>query len=152
MNPRGRIEAIIDNADLHSVICDATTAGISPGLERQLPADDEIPSGLPDVARGDHEVAYLMYTSGSTGTPKGVLISHDSILGFVRNVQTLFGLEPADRVLGYASCGFDVSIFEMFVRDAAEHAGRPAVPGGAPDHGDRPAAVGDEAARPGPAG
>jgi len=35
-------------------------------------------------------------------------------LGFVRHVQTLFGLAPADRVLGYASCGFDVSIFEMF--------------------------------------
>jgi amino acid adenylation domain-containing protein len=114
MNPRGRIEAIIDDADLHSVVCDPTTAGISPALERRLPADGEIPTGMPDVARGEDAVAYLMYTSGSTGTPKGVLISHNSILGFTRNVQTLFGLVPADRFLGYASCGFDVSIFEMF--------------------------------------
>ncbi len=114
MNPRGRIEAIIDDADLHSVVCDATTAGISPALEYRLPADGDAPAGLPEVAHGEDTVAYLMYTSGSTGKPKGVLISHDSILGFIRNVQTLFGLTSADRFLGYASCGFDVSIFEMF--------------------------------------
>ncbi|WP_328345310.1 non-ribosomal peptide synthetase [Micromonospora sp. NBC_00421] len=114
MNPRGRIEAIINDADLLQVICDATTAGISPALERRLPADAEPPAGRPEVARGEDATAYLMYTSGSTGTPKGVLISHDNILGFIRNVRTLFELSPDDRVLGYASCGFDVSIFEMF--------------------------------------
>lgn len=114
MNPRGRIEAIIDNADLDRVICDSTTAGISPALECQLPADVRVPPDMPEVSRGQDAVAYLMYTSGSTGTPKGVLISHNNILGFIQNVQTLFGLVPEDRVLGYASCGFDVSIFEMF--------------------------------------
>lgn len=114
MNPRGRIEAIIDNAELYRVICDPTTAGIAPALECQLPADVRIPPDMPEVARGEDAVAYLMYTSGSTGTPKGVLISHNNVLGFIRNVRTLFGLVPEDRVLGYASCGFDVSIFEMF--------------------------------------
>ncbi|MEU4745236.1 condensation domain-containing protein, partial [Actinosynnema sp. NPDC023658] len=114
MNPSGRIEAIIDNADLHSVICDSTTAGISPALERRLPDGGEVPRDVPEVVPGEDAVAYLMYTSGSSGTPKGVLISHNNILGFIRNVQALFELDPQDRVLGYASCGFDVSIFEMF--------------------------------------
>jgi len=49
MNPRGRIEAIIGNADLYRVICDPTTAGISPALEWQLPADVEIAPDPPDV-------------------------------------------------------------------------------------------------------
>jgi amino acid adenylation domain-containing protein len=114
MNPRGRIEAIIDNADLYRVVCDSTTAGIAPALECPLPAEVELAPDLPDIAPGEDGVAYLMYTSGSTGTPKGVLISHNNILGFIRNVRTLFELGPEDRVLGYASCGFDVSIFEMF--------------------------------------
>jgi amino acid adenylation domain-containing protein len=114
MNPSGRIEAIIDNADLHSLVCDSTTAGLSPALELRLPSDVPVPQVMPDVSAGEDAIAYLMYTSGSSGTPKGVLISHNNILGFIRNVQTLFELVPEDRVLGYASCGFDVSIFEMF--------------------------------------
>lgn len=66
--------------------------------------------------KGPHhsEPAYLMYTSGSTGAPKGVLISHSSTVNFVQNTVDLFDLTPNDRVLGYASVGFDVSIFEMF--------------------------------------
>ncbi|MFH8217695.1 amino acid adenylation domain-containing protein [Streptomyces sp. NPDC018057] len=114
MNPPGRIEAIIDNAELRRVVCDATTAGIAPALESPLPAGLPDATNTPGAAPGGDAIAYLMYTSGSTGTPKGVLVSHDNILGFIRNVRTLFDLTPEDRFLGYASCGFDVSVFEMF--------------------------------------
>jgi amino acid adenylation domain-containing protein len=114
MNPPGRIESIITNAALDRVVCDATTAGIAPALEFRLPADLPDPARAPGTPAGKDAVAYLMHTSGSTGTPKGVLISHDNILGFIENVRTLFGLTPEDRFLGYASCGFDVSVFEMF--------------------------------------
>ncbi|WP_128978929.1 non-ribosomal peptide synthetase [Streptomyces roseicoloratus] len=114
MNPPGRIETIIRDAAVQRVVCDATTAGVAPGLEFRLPADLPDAAAGPEAVPGEGATAYLMYTSGSTGTPKGVLISHDSILGFVRNVRTLFELAPEDRFLGYASCGFDVSVFEMF--------------------------------------
>jgi amino acid adenylation domain-containing protein len=114
MNPPSRIESIINNAALQRVVCDATTAGIAPTLEFRLPADLPDATRAPDATPGKDAVAYLMHTSGSTGTPKGVLISHDNILGFIQNVRTLFDLTPEDRFLGYASCGFDVSVFEMF--------------------------------------
>ena len=114
MNPPGRIETIISNAALERVVCDATTAGIAPALEFRLPAELPEPVQAAAVAPGEDAAAYLMHTSGSTGTPKGVLISHDNILGFIRNVRTLFDLTAEDRFLGYASCGFDVSVFEMF--------------------------------------
>lgn len=132
MNPPGRIESIIGNAALQRVVCDATTVGVAPGLEFPLPAD--LPeataatdttdatdatdatgaASAPEAVAGGDATAYLMHTSGSTGTPKGVLVTHDNILGFIRNVRTLFELTPEDRFLGYASCGFDVSVFEMF--------------------------------------
>ncbi len=114
MNPPGRIESIVGNAGLRSVVCDATTAGVAPALEFRLPPDLPDAAPAPAESPGKDAVAYLMHTSGSTGTPKGVLITHDNILGFIRNVRTLFELTPEDRFLGYASCGFDVSVFEMF--------------------------------------
>ncbi|MEE4545842.1 amino acid adenylation domain-containing protein [Streptomyces sp. V4-01] len=114
MNPQSRIESIIGNAALERVVCDETTAGIAPALEFRLPADLADPAQPAQPAPGKDDVAYLMHTSGSSGTPKGVLISHDNILGFIRNVRTLFDLTEQDRFLGYASCGFDVSVFEMF--------------------------------------
>ncbi|WP_406087178.1 non-ribosomal peptide synthetase [Kitasatospora purpeofusca] len=118
MNPPGRIASILDGAAPKLVVRDATTAGVAPALEfplsARLPAAD--PAELPVLAEapGGSAVAYLMHTSGSTGTPKGVLVTHDNILAFIRNVRTLFDLTPEDRFLGYASCGFDVSVFEMF--------------------------------------
>ncbi|MCI0386743.1 AMP-binding protein [Streptomyces sp. CNQ085] len=114
MNPPGRIATIIENAAVQRVICDATTAGVAPALEFRLPADLSDATDDAEAVPGGDTVAYLMYTLGSTGTPKGVLISHDSILGFIQNIRTLFERTPQDRFLGYASCGFDVSVFEVF--------------------------------------
>ncbi|ADB33172.1 amino acid adenylation domain protein [Kribbella flavida DSM 17836] len=73
---------------------------------------DTVSAEDPGCASGD--LAYVMYTSGSTGTPKGVQISHRAVVHFVAAVSDLFGLTPADRVLGYAAPTFDVSVFETF--------------------------------------
>ncbi|MGC5033782.1 non-ribosomal peptide synthetase [Micromonospora sp. DT229] len=72
------------------------------------------PPTAPAPAADPSDLAYVLYTSGSTGTPKGVLIEHRSVVNFIGSAQRLFELTPADRVLGYASYTFDVSVFEMF--------------------------------------
>jgi amino acid adenylation domain-containing protein len=81
---------------------------------------DEIlraPRSEPDcklgVTVGGGELAYLMYTSGSTGRPKGVEIEHAGVVQLLRAQQSVLGVGPGDRVLQFASLGFDASIAEM---------------------------------------
>ncbi|HEU5129210.1 MAG TPA: amino acid adenylation domain-containing protein [Glycomyces sp.] len=74
-------------------------------------ADDADP---PRAAAAGRDPAYALYTSGSTGMPKGVLVSHRSVRNFIDAVTEMFALTERDRILGYAACTYDVSIFEMF--------------------------------------
>jgi amino acid adenylation domain-containing protein len=59
-------------------------------------------------------LAYVLYTSGSAGTPKGVMVEHRNVVNFIRNQIAACELAPADRVLQFASFGFDSSVAEIF--------------------------------------
>ena len=43
-----------------------------------------------------------------------MLIEQHSVVSFIGSCRELFELTPADRVLGFASLNFDVSVFEIF--------------------------------------
>lgn len=58
--------------------------------------------------------AYRIYTSGSTGTPKGVVISHGSLTSFASATATAYEIQPGERMLQFASPGFDISVEEIF--------------------------------------
>jgi amino acid adenylation domain-containing protein len=73
-----------------------------------------LPGHNPPLAARPGDVAYVIYTSGSTGKPKGVLLEHRGVVNFIDSTRELFELTPADRVLGFASATFDVSVFETF--------------------------------------
>ncbi|HEX7240013.1 MAG TPA: amino acid adenylation domain-containing protein, partial [Longimicrobiaceae bacterium] len=59
-------------------------------------------------------LAYVIYTSGSTGRPKGVAVPHSAVVAFATDMVERLGLGAGDRVLQFASPGFDVVVEELF--------------------------------------
>ncbi|MFR9754996.1 non-ribosomal peptide synthetase [Streptomyces sp. TR06-5] len=120
-HPAGRVAEITADADLHTVLAHAevgkavseVTAPVVT-LDAVLAELAAMPAQNPPLAAGPGDVAYVIYTSGSTGKPKGVLLEHRGVVNFIDTTRDLFDLTPADRVLGFASATFDVSVFETF--------------------------------------
>jgi amino acid adenylation domain-containing protein len=66
---------------------------------------------VPDLTSA--HLAYVIYTSGSTGAPKGVMVPHRGLSNMAAAQVRCFGIQPASRVLQFASAGFDASIWDI---------------------------------------
>ncbi|MCH0567041.1 non-ribosomal peptide synthetase [Streptomyces sp. MUM 2J] len=82
-----------------------------PVIHLDAPAEpvDPVPGGEPDA----DTLAYVIYTSGSTGVPKGVALPHRGLSNMIEGQRDLVRPTTGDRVLQFASFGFDASILEM---------------------------------------
>ena len=69
----------------------------------------------PVTAVHPNNLAYIIYTSGSTGLPKGVLIEHQGLANLVEMELRTFQPQPGDRVLQFASFGFDASVWDLIM-------------------------------------
>ncbi len=120
--PEERLRFILNDAAISVVV----TSNIA---ERQLPQSEGLRRVLLDTdwvsilceseANLEHEIqgqhlAYILYSSGSTGFPKGVMVSHESLVNYVETARRDFSFCAEDRVLQFASIGFDVSAEEIF--------------------------------------
>ncbi|MFD4553508.1 amino acid adenylation domain-containing protein [Streptomyces sp. NPDC058469] len=120
-HPSGRVAEIAADAGVRVVIAHAEAGRTVSEVDAPVVTLDDVrgelaalPDHNPPLAAQPGDVAYVIYTSGSTGKPKGVLLEHRGVVNFIDSTQDLFDLTPADRVLGFASVTFDVSVFETF--------------------------------------
>ena len=62
----------------------------------------------------DVDPLYINFTSGSTGTPKGVAVCHRSVIDFVPQFDSVFGIGQDDRIGNQAPFDFDVSVKDIY--------------------------------------
>lgn len=114
--PAARRAALLADAGARHVLTQSWLhlAGLPAGTV--VTAVDGLPPAgdLPAPTRGPDDVAYVIYTSGSTGVPKGVTVSSRAALNTIDDIGRRFGIGPADRVLGLAQLGFDLSVWDVF--------------------------------------
>jgi amino acid adenylation domain-containing protein len=74
---------------------------------------DDQASCNPENVNIESHLAYIIYTSGSTGKPKGVQIEHKDISSHCQTIIEHYQITERDRVLQFASAGFDVSLEQI---------------------------------------
>jgi non-ribosomal peptide synthetase-like protein len=95
------------------VICVDLQAG-EIALESTLRLDRHV------VGTTERDLSYVIYTSGSTGRPKGVEIEHRSSTNYIRVVnESVYQIQPSDRVYQGFSIAFDASVEEVWCTFAA---------------------------------
>ncbi|MFC6369738.1 amino acid adenylation domain-containing protein, partial [Nonomuraea thailandensis] len=111
--PVERIAYSMADAGAVAVVTSPPLAHLVPdGLTRVMADDPAAHPGAPlDVRLVPESAAYVIYTSGSTGRPKGVVVTHAGAV----NLLAAGGWEAGegDRVLQFASPGFDAACWEL---------------------------------------
>ncbi|WP_338861828.1 non-ribosomal peptide synthase/polyketide synthase (plasmid) [Mycetohabitans rhizoxinica] len=111
-------------ADVAPNIVLADTAGRAAlgeaALAERTVLDPATLSALPDTNPSvagltARHLAYVIYTSGSTGMPKGVMVEHRGVVNLALAQIACFGVQPASRMLQFASFNFDASASEIWM-------------------------------------
>ncbi|WP_171074144.1 non-ribosomal peptide synthetase [Nonomuraea basaltis] len=121
LNPPERVAAAFADAGVGAVLSERGLAGKVPdtGVPVILLDADRAtilrrPTTAPAQSAGPDDAAYVIYTSGSTGAPKGVEVPHLALANYTLHAAELYGIGPGDRVLQFASIGFDASAEEIY--------------------------------------
>jgi amino acid adenylation domain-containing protein/non-ribosomal peptide synthase protein (TIGR01720 family) len=124
--PEERIRYMLEDSRCQIVLADSTcidtlgdctaeffTVQEALEIEQESEAESSQVDGL--ATRQSHDPAFVIYTSGSTGQPKGVVLEHKGFINMILDQLGHFSITPQDRVLQFASAGFDAALYESFI-------------------------------------
>ncbi|MFG2797026.1 amino acid adenylation domain-containing protein [Streptomyces pseudovenezuelae] len=124
--PAGRLRHMLADARPSLVLTVRAYADRLPEGTPALVLDDPLVAARTAAARATDPVdadrttplrtahpAYVIYTSGSTGRPNGVVVSHQGIANLAARQIERFRVTEGDRVLQFASPGFDAAFSEL---------------------------------------
>ncbi|MCA1681611.1 MAG: amino acid adenylation domain-containing protein, partial [Actinobacteria bacterium] len=107
-SPAERIEFILDDARPVVVLDDLQAVGDTDGYPDTNPTDGDRIRPLNPI-----NPAYVIYTSGSTGRPKGVVVSHHSVLNYIRwAIQAYPSLQ--DVAVLHSPVSFDLTVTTLY--------------------------------------
>ena len=119
--PEERLRGMAEESRLRFLLVTRETADRAPasGLQGVILEDAMEGVGVrslvdADVRGSGGSLAYVLYTSGSTGKPKGVLLDQRAVIQYLRAAQRDFRYTTADRILQFASLGFDTAGEEIY--------------------------------------
>jgi len=120
--PAERAAEVVVDAELAIIVSESKWLDVLPAYELNFIAlccldelseeMDHAPDGNLNIEVSNDQLAYMIFTSGTTGKPKGVMVSHKGISTLAAEQKKRFSIEEQDRVLQFASIGFDASIWE----------------------------------------
>jgi non-ribosomal peptide synthetase component F len=105
--------AFIEKKDKSLLMKKANWREIIP-MDRLSAEVARLPVENPTNINQPRDLLYLVSTSGSTGKPKSVMLEHRNLANLLNFQSTYTGIDFSQRVLQFASIGFDVSAQEIF--------------------------------------
>ncbi len=120
-HPRARLEEILEEARVSSIVTDADHRDLAVSLgesrRRALEVEQAFVSSCdadPGLPVSPDAGAYIFYTSGSTGRPKGVVDEHRNVLHNVRRYTNSLSIGADDRLSLVQSCSFSGTVSSIF--------------------------------------
>jgi len=126
--PRNRITSILDDCRVSLVLTrtpelysfyeekERTILAIEPLINQTNHNGALVPAIVENPGSGavSNDLLYIITTSGSTGKPKYVMLEHRNLVNLLYHEYTTALIDFSNRVLQYASIGFDVAAQEIF--------------------------------------
>ncbi len=116
LSPRNRLMLVMDEAHMVAVITNTTLLKKFDLPEEKILNIDFLKTTTYTkiIPSNPSDTAYVIFTSGTTGKPKGVVISHESVMNTLLDMNQRFSITHHDSVLAISDLSFDLAIFDIF--------------------------------------